>query len=179
MQRRTFLAALAAASLAAALAGCTSTPQVRADQAPGTDLGAYKTFAFYDHPGTDGARYGSITTQRLKAATRAQMEQRGYAYSEQSPQLLVNFMLRVAEKQEIRSTPGRFGYRGFGGGTIDTERYQAGTLRIDIVDAQRQALAWQGVAEGRLGEEALQSPGPAMEQAVTEVFARFPGRSAP
>jgi hypothetical protein len=178
MQRKTFCSAFIAASVAAVLAGCSSAPQVRVDRAPGADLRSYKTFAFYDHPGTDGARYGSIVTQRLKTATRTQMEKLGYAYSEQSPQLMVNFLARVTDKQEIKATPGRFRYRGLGGGSIDTDSYKAGTLRIDLVDVQRQALAWQGVAEGRLSEDALKSPGAAVELAVAEIFARFPGAQA-
>lgn len=181
MQRKSFLQALAAtaaattaATLAAALAGCTSAPQVRVDQDPGVDLKAYRTFAFHPQTTTALAGYSSLVDQRLKAATRSQMERRGYTYSEQAPQLLVNVVLRVADKQEIHGTPGRFGYRGFGGGSLDTEHYKAGTLRIDVVDAGRRALAWQGVAEGRLGDDALQSPGPAVDKAVAEVFARWP-----
>lgn len=177
MQRKTFFPGLVALSVAGALAGCSSVPQVRTDQDPSADLRAYQTFGFHGFPATDGARYSAILTQRLKSATRAQMERRGYVYSEQSPQLLVNFVVRVADRQEVRATPGRFGYRGFGGGTIDTDSYKQGTLRIDIVDAQRRALAWQGVAEGRLSEEAMQSPGPAVERAVAEIFARFPAAS--
>jgi hypothetical protein len=172
MQRKTFLRALA--TFAAVLAGCTSAPQVRVDQDPAVDLTSYRTFAFHERPGAALAGYSSLIDQRLKAATRAQMEQRGYTYSEQAPQLLVNVVLRVTDKQEIHGTPGRFGYRGFGGGSIDTEHYKAGTLRIDVVDAGRRALAWQGVAEGRLGDDTLQSPGPAVEKAVAEIFARWP-----
>lgn len=177
MQRKTFLSAVAIT--AALLAGCTSAPQVRVDQDPAVDLKAYRTFAFQPQPATELAGYTSLVQQRLKAATRAQMERLGYAYSEQSPQLLVNVVLRVAEKQEIHGTPGRFGgWRG-AGSSIDTEHYKAGTLRIDVVDARRRALAWQGVAEGRLADEALQSPGPAVEKAVAEIFARWPGAGTP
>src|SRR5690349_6769403 len=92
-------------------AGCVTGPEIRIDMDPKVDLRSYKTFAFFDHVSTDRSGYGTLVSQRLKQATRPQLEQRGFTYSESEPDLQVNFFVRVVDKQELRSTPGYYGYR--------------------------------------------------------------------
>ncbi|HEX2672156.1 MAG TPA: DUF4136 domain-containing protein, partial [Polyangiaceae bacterium] len=113
-------------------------------------------------------------------ATRAQLERNGYTYSESEPELLVNFYLKVVNKQELRSTGGYYGYRAGYYGTwtgypyVETINYKQGTLNVDLVDAKRKQLVWQGVAEGEVSEEAQQNPGPAIDRVVAEIFSNFP-----
>jgi hypothetical protein len=153
-------------------AGCASAPDVRIDKNPTVNLTQYKTFGFYEHSSTDTTRYSSIMTARLQQATRAQLEKLGYTYEAKEPQLRVNFMLRVTDKQDIRTSPGLY-YRPRLGGSVETVDYKAGTLAIDLVDVQTNALVWQGVAESRVSRDAAQNPGPAVDQAVAEIFQRF------
>jgi hypothetical protein len=166
-------------------AGCASGPSIRVDKDPSTDLTQYKTFAFFDQVATDRAQYSTIITSRLKEATRTQLERVGYKYEEREPDLRVNFYVNVTEKTEIRSTPsagvGYYGYRGgmygaWGGYPydVDTVNYREGTLSIDLVDAKKNQLVWQGVAEGRVSEEARKNPGPAIDAVVAEIFRNFP-----
>jgi hypothetical protein len=51
-----------------------------------------------------------------------------------------------------------------------------GTLNIDIVDAEKKQLVWEGVAEGRVNEEELQNPKVAINAVVTELMRQYPGR---
>ena len=104
-------------------------------------------------------------------------------YDESNPELRVNFFLKVEDRQEIRSTPtsgGFYGYRFYtwGGVNIDTVEYKAGTLSIDLVDAGRNALVWHGLAEGRVRDDAVRNPGPAIGSAVAEIFGAFPGSAS-
>jgi len=180
----------AAALSIALLSGCETGPAIRVDKDPSADMSAYKTFAFFDQVATDRAQYSTIITSRLKQATRAQLERHGYTYNEQTPDLRVNFFLNVAEKQEIRSSPstvgvGFYGYRGgmygaWGGypQDIDTVNYKAGTLSIDLVDAKSNSLVWQGLAEGRVKDESIRNPGPAIDAVVAEIFSNFPNPPA-
>jgi Domain of unknown function (DUF4136) len=172
--------------LALAAAACTSGPRVRVDQDPSADLTRYRTFGFFEHPATDrGARYSSIVTARLQQATALEMKRLGYTYAQRNPQLRVNFHLKVANQQKLRSTPsaapGFYGYRvGYAPWrnypyNVETVDYKAGTLAIDVVDASRQALVWQGIAEGKVTEEQMKNPGPAIDSVVGEIFDRFPG----
>lgn len=164
-------AGLAALAVAALAAGCATQPDVRHDQAPGSDLAAYKTFAFYEPA---AAPYASLLEQRLRQATRAQLERQHYVYDERNPDLRVNYALHVIDKQELQSMPtaGRFGWRGWNNG-LQTVEYRQGTLAIDLVDARRNALVWRAVAEGRLDAKAMEQPGPAIDAAVGELFARL------
>ena len=168
-------------------AGCATGPSIRVDKDPNTDLTQYKTFGFFDQVATDRAQYSTLITERLKNATRTQLERVGYTYKEQDADLRVNFYLNVTEKQEIRSTPsssvgvGYYGYRGgmygaWGGYPYDVEtvNYREGTLSIDLVDASKSQLVWQGVAEGRVSDEARKNPGPAIDAVVAEIFRNFP-----
>ena len=92
------------------------------------------------------------------------------------PDLLVRLRLLVREKQEIRSQArGRAVWRGWTAPDIETVEYRHGTLAIDLIDPKRRALVWHGVAEGRLDAKALEQPGAAIDAAVGEIFARFPG----
>ncbi len=174
-RRAVGLAALAFVALAA---GCATKPDVRHDQAPGADLGAYKTFAFYE--ASSSASYASLLEQRLRQAARAELERQQYVYDERNPDLRVNYALHVIDKQELQSTPSadRFGYRGWYGNNLHTVEYRQGTLAIDLVDAKRNALVWRAVAEGRLDSKAIEQPGPAIDAAVGELFARFPNTQA-
>lgn len=177
----------AAALLLSLLSACATGPEIRVDKDPTVDMSTYKSFAFFDQVATDRAQYSTIVTSRLKQATRTQLERVGYTYKEQEPDLRVNFFLNIREKQEIRSSPsmtmgvGYYGYRGGMYGTwggypqdIDTVEYKAGTLSIDLVDAKKNTLVWQGLAEGRVKDEAIRNPGPAVDAVVAEIFRNFP-----
>ncbi|NGP53659.1 DUF4136 domain-containing protein [Thioalkalivibrio sp. XN8] len=176
------------AALVAVAAGCASTPNYRVDYDPTVDFSQYRTYGFFDELGTDQAGYSSLVTQHFKSATRREMERLGYTYTEQDPDLLVNFNASSTEKTEVRSRPspvmGYTGYYGYRGGLyapfpvyetqIETVDYKVGTANIDVVDADRQMLIWEGVAEGRLTKEAMQNPREAIDKVVTELFAFYP-----
>ncbi|MGR9106389.1 MAG: DUF4136 domain-containing protein [Gammaproteobacteria bacterium] len=171
--------------------GCASGPTIRIDQDPGADMAAYKTFDFFDPLGTDKAQYSTIVTSRLKEAVTRELERIGYTINEQDPDLRVNFFLNIKEQKEIVSSPplgtgiGYYGYRGRMYGVwgaypydIETVTYMDGTLNIDLVDTKRHALVWQGLAEGRVKDESIRNPGPAIDRVVTEIFSNFPNPPA-
>ena len=183
---RTLGPALIVASMVG-LSACATGPTIRADTDPSVDLSSYRTFGFFEKVSTDKTAYTTLVSTRLKEATRRELEKRGYLYSSANPQLLANFGLNVLDKQEIRSTPtasvgyGYYGYRagmyGVWGGypqDIDTINYKEGTLTIDLVDASKKQLIWQGTAQGRVDKKAIENPGPAIDAVVGEIFARFP-----
>jgi hypothetical protein len=168
-----FVAAAAVLMSACAASG----PKVRTDRDPTADLSSYKTFGFYDQLLGDRARYSTIMSNRLRAATIQELTKLGYTYDVRAPQLRVNFFLQVANRAEVRSTPAT-GFRPIAWPgyprDIETIGYKAGTLRIDLVDVRRSSSVWQGVAEGRIPEEALRNPGPAIDEAIHSIFRQFP-----
>jgi hypothetical protein len=70
-------------------------------------------------------------------------------------------------------------YGGWGGYAYETrvDQYVEGTLNIDIVDAQRKQLVWEGVAVGRVGDKTQQERQVALRSAVAEIFAKYPFRA--
>lgn len=175
--RMLFVAAVAVLMSACAASG----PKVRTDKDPTADLSSYKTFGFFDQLSGDRARYSSIMSNRMRAATIEQMTKLGYTYDVRSPQLRVNFFVQVANHAEVRSTPATglrpIRWAGYPR-DIETVNYKAGTLRIDLVDVTRASSVWQGVAEGRLTQESMDNPGPAVDEAIRSIFRKFPDADA-
>jgi hypothetical protein len=72
----------------------------------------------------------------------------------------------------------RWGYRGFGWGVgygaRDIRTVTEGSLTIDVVDHGRSELIWSGTAAGQLTSKTLKNPQPAIDQAVSAIFAKYP-----
>jgi hypothetical protein len=183
------LAALLAAT--ALLSSCAATgPDIRTDYDRSADFSAYATYGFPDELGTDRAGYSTLITTHFRQAVDHEMQSRGYRYTENEPDLLVNFFANVRHVTTVRSSPrmsvsyGYYGYR-YGlysawplyGQDVDTVHYRIGTANIDVVDADRDQLIWEGVAEGRLTSEMMENPQPAIKSVVAELFSRYPGRA--
>jgi len=73
----------------------------------------------------------------------------------------------------------RLGYRAWGAYPYDIETvsYKQGTLAIDVIDANRNTLVWQGVAQGRLDAKMVKNSTPTIDKVVGEIFAGFPGKT--
>lgn len=172
------------------VAGCatTSGPQTRIDYDKSADFSVYRTYGFPKETGTDRGGYSTLVTSYLKSAMSSQMEARGYKYSEEHPDLLVNFYMNTRDRTELRPSPNAtlgYGYYGYRYGLYNawplydedrTVTYKVGTLNIDIVDAEKKQLVWEGVAEGRVSDEELQNPKVAINGVVTELMRQYPGR---
>jgi hypothetical protein len=182
--------------IAAGLLGACATEKAsyRSDYDKSVNFGMYKTYGFVTQPGTNRAGYSSLLTKQFETAIRREMDARGYRYSDSNPDLLVNFNANAQEKVDLRTTPspgpmpggGYYGYRGglyspwpsyTQGNEVDTVRYKVGTANIDVADAQKKALLWEGVAEGKLTKEVMDNPEAAVDAVVTKLFAQFPGRA--
>lgn len=197
MTGRTLARILMSSAFALVLAACATGPDVRTDYNPAVDFKQYESFGWVSELGTDRADYSTLTTSYFKDAVRGEMEQLGYSFTEQNPDLLVNFYASMRERTETRPTAhpygtfgyGYYGYRyglyspwpryGFGFGPdygYDTVRYTVGTANVDVIDADERQLIWEGVAEGRLTGEDLERPNQAIANAVNDIFEQFPTR---
>lgn len=182
----------AALTLVAALlaAGCATTgnaPKTRIDYDKSADFSVYRTYGFPKETGTDRGGYSTLVTSYLKSSVGTAMEARGYKYSEDHPDLLVNFFSNTRERTETRPGGGSlgYGYYGYRRGLYNawpmydddrTVTYKVGTLNIDIVDAEKKQLVWEGVAEGRVSDEEMENPKVTINAVVTELMRQYPGR---
>ena len=174
---------------ASILIGCTA-PKIntRSQSDPSVNLASYKTYGFVAEPGTNRGGYSTPITSYFKTAITREMNSRGYTYSENSPELLINFNTNAREQVDIRSTPsmsygyGYYGYRGglyaagpmYGGTDVSTVRYKQGTANIDVVDAAKKQLVWEGIAEGKITDTMMKNPQATIDTVILDMFANYP-----
>ncbi len=166
-----------------ALVGCAGAPRVEVARDPQADFSEYETFAFQRPLGTD-REDGTVTvlSQNLKRSARRELESLGYRYVEEGADLRVNFFVATREVVEGMSRPGvgiRYGtfhsrYGVWLGYETDVRQYTEGSLHVDVVDAERNQLVWEGVAQRRLREGDFTYRPEDVEEAIRRVFARFP-----
>lgn len=166
----------------ALLASCSApAPTIRSDEDPGANFAAYTTYGFVPELEGEDFGYQSLLAQYLKDAIGREMEARGYARAAE-PDLLINFYINTKEKIRSTTTPtaggGYYGYRrgyygGWGGYETRVTQYTEGTLSIDLVDARRRQLVWEGTAVGRIRQSTLDDIQGAVNRVVPLVFAEF------
>jgi hypothetical protein len=172
-----------------ALVGCAVLPRIDVARDPQADFSSYRTFTFHDPLGTDrGDGTRTVLSQTLKQATRSELEALGYRYVEAGDaDLEVNFFVETREVVEGLRRPDpafRYSYfhRHYGVwsdyGTTEIRQYTEGTRHIDVVEAARRQLVWEGLARGRLSEADFTVRSEEVAAAVRSVFARFPRQLA-
>ena len=160
-RRRYAIAGMLAAMF---LAGCASGPSIYVNADPAANFSGYRTYNFMNPLGTDRPGYSSVLSEYLRTAASRELEARGYRKGD-NPDLLVNFNVQTKEKVQTTSVPsgpaygGYYGYRSgyygtWGGYETQVTQYTEGTLTVDVVDAARKQLAWDGTAVGRVREVA-------------------------
>lgn len=167
------------------LAGCATSPQVITNAAPDFDLASYRTFSFLQPLSTDNGNVRTILSNELIAPTRRELEWIGLRYVESGGDLLINFVVSTRETIQTRNTPstgvsvrhGRYGtWGGYNMAVSTTEVIQRteGTLGIDIIDAKKLELVWEGAVSGRVTDSIVQNRAAALDGGVREILARFP-----
>jgi hypothetical protein len=164
---------------------CSTGPKLRSDYDPSADFSQYKTFGFVRMTGTDQAQYQTLITQHFKNALREQMESRGYQYTESQPDLLVNFNAKLSEKMQVTSQPSMgmyYGYRGYGawgnyGSYTEVRQYTEGTVNVDLVDAKKSQLVWEGVAVGTVRDTDRDQIGQRIANVVALIMEQYPFRA--
>ena len=62
----------------------------------------------------------------------------------------------------------------YGGTEVETVRYKQGTANIDVVDAAKKQLVWEGVAEGKITDKMMKNPQATIDGVITDMFAEYP-----
>jgi len=167
--------------------------QVRSQTDPAAEFSSYRTYGFVPMPGTNIEGKTTALTIYLMKAIRQEMDSRGYQYTEESPDLWINFNAyrQAGAQSSTYVTPAYgysdyYGYRaglynipyvGFGE-TEETVHYKVGTANIDVVDARKKQLIWVAIAEGRLTDAMMNSPDDSIAKIVSDMFAKYPAKAA-
>jgi len=120
-----------------------------------------------------------LSTMLIRSMSR-EMASRGFEQSDR-PDLLINFLVNTEDRLDVRTVPtgtsshsfrhGR--YRTWGGYRTVVREYTRGTLYVDMVDAAKRVLAWEGVAEGRLRNDVREITQEQIDEVVGQMMAEF------
>jgi len=167
------------------VSACASGPRIVTNSAPDFAVANYHTFGFFKPLGTDRGDVQSLESKQLIESTTRELEKAGLQRVDDKPELLVNFV--ISSRETLQSRPstsvgihaGRGGYGTWGGysvGMSSTEVVQRteGTLGVDIVDASRNQLVWEGAATAHITDDMRQNRNAVLDQAIADIFAQFP-----
>jgi hypothetical protein len=169
----------------AAISSCSSGPTIRSNMDESVDFHRFHTFAFLDPLGTDREGYQTLISQQLVSSTERELLARGLTRTDTNPDLLINFRVNLDQRLRVTQSPvtpvssvnrNRRGFDTAWPGYQQTEirQYQQGTVGIDVVDAARRQLVWEGLAIDRVTQSTTNNLGPVLNDAVVAIFRDFP-----
>ena len=170
----------------AILEGCaTSSTRIETTHDPAANFSEFRTFGFADPLGTDRRDARTSLSMQLITATTRELQTRGMQQVSSNPDLRINFY--VTEQTGVQtsnmsrsSSPfvhahgGLTTWSGYDLRSSTAHQIVEGTLVIDIIDARRGALVFEGVAEARITESMRENLEESAGGAVAEVLARMP-----
>lgn len=159
---------------------------VDADKKLNTDFSKYKTYAWasqVDSKLDEGFYFLNdlVLKDRIRNAVKFALDGRGYKYTRQSPDLLVNF--RVFDKPtSIR------GYTGYGTTYFGTEEVRepedvttfdvkAGSIIVNLVDTKTGQVVWRGLASGLTNANGFDRDENKIKQAINLIFEPYSYRA--
>jgi hypothetical protein len=163
------------------LSSCGSSVSVYSDYDKNVDFSRYRTYAFHK-TGIDKAEISELDKKRILRAIDAELSKKGMSKSE-NPDLLVNIMTKERERVDVNQFNAGWGYGwGYGwnpylwGGRTYVTSSTEGTLYIDLIDAQKKELVWEGEGVGYLTEIRTKKESQINEY-VSKILALYPPKS--
>ncbi len=143
------------AILALVITSCSSV-RVAADYDRDVDFNQYKTFAFFKS-GIDKAEISDLDKKRILRAIEAELLAKGYTKSE-NPDMLISIFTKSTQRVDVYNNSWGFGAWGWGrpgwgwGWNMqpNVSTRTQGVLFVDLIDAKKKELVWQGQGTGYL-----------------------------
>ncbi|WP_159018399.1 DUF4136 domain-containing protein [Algibacter sp. L3A6] len=179
---KTFLKTLPLLALLIVVTSCSSV-KVAADYDKDANFNNYKTFAFFK-TGIDKAEISDLDKRRILRAIEAELIAKGFTKSE-DPDLLISLFTKANQRVDVynnswgRGAWGWGGYGGFGPGwgwgfnqpSVSTSTQ--GVLFIDLIDAKKKELVWQGMGSGYLTQK-MEKKDERIKEFVSEIMMKYP-----
>jgi len=155
---------------------CVSV-RVASDYDKNANFDSYKTFAFFK-TGIDKAEISDLDKRRILRAVEAELLAKGFTKSE-NPDLLVSIFTKSREKINVHNTG--FGPYGYGWGWSPwywnnyntVSRSTEGTLYIDLIDANKKELVWQGLGTGYIAQ-GMEKKEARIKEFVMKIMEKYP-----
>ena len=167
--------------IALVITSCSSV-KVAADYDKNAAFDTYKTFAFFK-TGIDKADISDLDKRRILRAIETELLAQGYTKSE-NPDLLVSIFTKSQERVNVYNNAwgyGGWGWGGFGPGwgwgwnqqpTVSTRT--EGVLFVDLIDANKKELVWQGMGTGLLTQRSVEKKEARIKEFVTKIMEKYP-----
>ncbi|WP_457616976.1 DUF4136 domain-containing protein [Lutibacter sp.] len=157
------------------VASCSSV-RVTTDYDTSTDFSKYKTFAFYKK-GIDKVEISDLDKRRILKAIESELMAKGFTKSK-NPDILVNIFTKSRQKVDVYDNSYYFGWHPWYYGPnfgMHVSKYTEGTLFIDLIDAKKKELAWQGIGSGALNTSGnVAKKEERIRNFVAEIMAKYP-----
>ena len=157
------------------LASCTSV-RVVSDYDQKADFDTYKSYAFYK-TGIDKAQISDLDKKRILRAIETEMGSRGFVKSD-NPDVLISIFTKEREQVDVYNN--NFGWGagwgwgwGWGGNNVSTRT--EGSLYIDVIDANKKELVWQGRGVGTLNNiKNIEKKEQRIKEFVAQILEEYP-----
>ena len=156
-----------------AIISCSSV-RVTTDYDTKVDFNQFKTFAFYK-TGIDKATISDLDKKRIMRAIETELLAKGMIKSAK-PDVLVSLFTKSRNRVDVNDNfYGGFYYpRYYGMNQLSVSQYTEGTLFIDLLDAKKKELVWQGVGSGTLSNSSVERKEAKIKEFVNEILAKYP-----
>jgi len=153
-----------------------SSVRVATDYDKEVDFKMYTSFAFFK-PGIDEAKISDLDKKRILRAIERELEAKGM-FKASNPNLLISIFTETRENVNIHQN--NFGYGwgwnpyfwGPGGNNIVSSNIE-GTLYIDLIDARKNELVWQGLGTGILSLD-MEKKEEKINKIVNKILEEYP-----
>lgn len=159
------------------LSSCEAV-RVNADFDKNVDFSKFKTFAYYK-AGIDKVEISDLDKKRILRSIDEIMIAKGFTKSE-NPDLLINIFTKSREQINVNQFNSGWGYGwGFGWnpygftGQTTLSSSTEGTLYIDLIDAKKKEMIWQGEGQGDLTKN-REKKDENIKEFVDKILAQYP-----
>ena len=166
------------ALLAMVITSCSSV-RVAADYDRQVDFNQYKTFAFFKS-GIDKAEISDLDKKRILRAIEAELLAKGYTKSD-NPDMLVSIFTKSNQRVDVYNNSWGFGAWGWGapgwgwGWNMqpNVSTRTQGVLFVDLIDANKKELVWQGQGTGYLSSN-MEKKEQRIKEFVAKIMEKYP-----
>lgn len=166
------------AIMAMVITSCSSV-RVAADYDRQVDFKQYKSFAFFKS-GIDKAEISDLDKKRILRAIEAELLAKGYMKSE-NPDMLVSIFTKSNQRVDVYNNTWGWGAWGWGapgwgwGWNMqpNVSTRTQGVLFVDLIDAKKKELVWQGQGTGYLSTN-MDKKEERISEFVSKVMEKYP-----
>lgn len=163
-----------------------SSVRVATDYDKNAKFETYKTFAFFK-TGIDKAEISDLDKRRILRAIEAEMLAKGFTKSE-NPDLLISLFTKSNQRVDVYNNSWGMGAWGWGGwgpwggfgpgwgwgwNQPNVSTTTEGVLYIDLIDASKKELIWQGMGTGYLTRN-MDKKEERIKEFVTKIMEQYP-----